>query len=302
MGTASWPVTVQSTFLDLSTEAIDSFLSKTILGESFGVELADRVALDPISGADFLSDLASEARLACRILAELGPTGEMRMLEVGAGAGVVAAFLNGQGANLVAIEPTVGGFELFDAAHALLAGRVVAPAIEPIAADQLDPAEHGPFDLIFSINVIEHMRPLAPNLDALAAVLAPGGRMIHTCPNYRVPYEPHFQIVLVPGRPALTRFLARHTSRDRVWGSLNWVTAGDVMRFASRHQLVLEFRRNALASTLERLRSDDAFSRRQQGLVARGLGWLDAMGVAHVFNLIPPEWMTPMTFVISKPA
>jgi hypothetical protein len=87
---------VDSTFLDLSAGAIDSFLSETIFGENFVAELADRVALDPTSASDFLSDLASEARLARRLLAELGPTGEMRMLEVGAGAGVVAAFARGR--------------------------------------------------------------------------------------------------------------------------------------------------------------------------------------------------------------
>ena len=173
--------------LDLSPASIDRFLTNTIAGEGFAEQLADSADIPLAQASVVVNDLASEARLACRMLSTLRPREDQRILEVGAGAGVAATFLQQQGADLVAIEPLVDGFETFAAVRRLLAERVSVPPIEPLAAEQLTPAVQGRFAVVFSVNVLEHMRPLGPNLEALASVLAPGGRMIHTCPNYRVP-------------------------------------------------------------------------------------------------------------------
>jgi 2-polyprenyl-3-methyl-5-hydroxy-6-metoxy-1,4-benzoquinol methylase len=65
--------------------------------------------------------------------------------------------------------------------------------------------EHaGTFDLIFSNNVFEHVRDVQAALATLGALLRPGRVMVHNCPNYDVPYEPHFGIPLLPLRPAST--------------------------------------------------------------------------------------------------
>src|SRR6185369_16311116 len=97
-------------------------------------------------------------------------------------------------------------------------------------AAELDPARDGLFDVIFSINVLEHCQPLPETVLALSKVLAPGGMMIHTCPNYRVPYEPHFRLLLVPFAPRLTARLIPRLASDPLWQSLNFVTAGDLRR------------------------------------------------------------------------
>jgi SAM-dependent methyltransferase len=283
--------------LDLSPGSINAFLATTLDDADVVAEAASRIGP---SAVDLLSDLASEARLGCRLLATLQPTRATRMLEVGAGAGVVAAFLRQQGADLYAIEPAASGFEHFGAVRALLAERALLPTIQPLAAEQLDPSEHGRFTLIFSVNVLEHMQPLQPNLDALAAVLAPGGSMIHTCPNYRVPYEPHFRIPLIPGRPALTRLFARRAGRDPAWDSLNWISAGDVEQFARRHGLALHFRSGEPAAALDRLRHDAAFARRQRGPIVAALRCLGASGLARLLTRLPPAWLTPMTFDVKR--
>ena len=76
------------------------------------------------------------ARLSSALRTRADPA--TRILEVGAGAGVVAGFLSQQGADLLAIEPAATGFEHLGAVRALLAERVPMPPIEPLAADQLD--------------------------------------------------------------------------------------------------------------------------------------------------------------------
>ena len=286
--------------LDLSMASLDEFLATSVEDPSFATDVAEMTGMTEVAATDLINDLASEARLACRLLAGLRPQCGDRILEVGAGAGIVAAFLLRQGATVFAIEPIVGGFEAFLSVRSLLAKQAAMPVIEPLCAEQLSPGEHGRFDLIVSVNVLEHMHPLHRNLDAMATVLAPGGRMVHTCPNYRIPYEPHYRLPLVPVRPALTRHIARKASGQPLWASLNWITARDIRRFADRHGLVVEFSEGELAKSLQRLRQDTAFARRQRGPVVGAVRLLDRVGVAGLLARIPATMMTPMTFTISR--
>ncbi len=288
--------------LDLSPATVDAFLAKTAEDADFAGSVSTRAGLPTAETTELLADMASEVRVAARILLSLPRRGYGRILEVGAGSGLVAAFLHEQGADVAGLDPIIDGYGAFTAIRGVLAERVSMPRIMPIAARELDPPEHGTFDTIFSVNVLEHMRPLDPNLDGLVRVLAPGGLMIHTCPNYRVPYEPHYRVPLVPGRPAWTRALARGAGREPVWQSLNWITARDINRFARRHNLGLAFSRGETAAALDRLRRDPAFARRQRGPVVATLRALDAVGLARLLDRLPATWLTPMTFTAQRPA
>ena len=285
---------------DLTPRALDAFLAATIEEPGFAAEVAG--ATTPSSGEapELLGDLASEARRALGLIAPLAPSRDSRVLEVGAGAGVFATFLHAQGLHVTAIEPESEAFDHISAVRSVLADHTEVPDIARIAADALDPAVHGTYDLIFSVNVLEHMLPMRSNLDAIGAVLAPGGSMVHTCPNYRIPYEPHYGIPLVPGRPALTAHLARRTRTEPGWQTLNWITAGDIKAFARRHGLDVRFHEGELAAALARLRGDEAFERRQRGPVVATLRFLERVGATRVLQRLPGTWMTPMTFTATR--
>ena len=180
-------------------------------------------------------------------------TTSTRILEVGAGSGAVTALLARQGADIVGIEPNRGSFEGFDPIRAALEADRRHPRLLAVRADQLDPRALGYFDVIFSVNVVEHLQPLHPCLDGMPRVLSATGRMVHTCPNYRIPYEPHLRAPLVPGIPAWTGRVWPSMRRNPVWPTLNWVTAGDIRSFAHRNHLDLRFRPGQLAMTIDRL-------------------------------------------------
>ena len=272
--------------LDLSPHAIDGFLAATLERPGFPGE------------PSVLSDTAFEARLAVDLLRTVAPTTDTRILEVGAGSGAVTAFLREQGANIAGVEPCRDSFEGFEPIRLGLESDGRDPELLPFRAEELEPADLGYFDLIFSVNVIEHFQPLAASLDGLARVLAPGGRMVHTCPNYRVPYEPHLRKPLLPAVPAVTGRLWPRLREDPVWETLNWVTAGDIRDFARRHNLALEFRSGQLSATLDRLSYDLAFARRQQTLARIAA----IPGVKMGLRVLPTTWSTPMTFELLKPS
>lgn len=273
----------------------------TLADPGFAAEVATRAGLDVAAVRPRLDDIAGEARLALGHLARprLALAAGQRVLEVGAGTGALATILAGAGLAVTALEPIVAGFDLFDHVHAALRARhPEAPPLDRREARALDPARDGRFDRIVSINVLEHCRPLGPTLDALAAVLAPGGRMLHACPNYRVPYEPHLGAWLLPGRPAWTARLRPGLADDAIWRTLNFITAGDLRRFARRHRLDLALEPGVLGDAIARIGEDPAFARRQGG-VARVAKLVERTGLVAA---LPAAWVTPMVAIVVRPA
>lgn len=250
-----------------------------------------------------LRNAVEEGRHAQRLLAGHSLEGR-RVLEVGAGLGVFSAWLAHQGADLLAIEPGGEGHE----AHQRLARQVFERAglererLLPVRIQELATRDVGDFDLIFSLSVLEHVEDVEECLAQLARLLRPHGRMVHSCPNYRVPFEPHFGIPLVPFAPAVTRFVLPRRIRDSgVWRSLNFVTLGDVRRASRRLDGAVDFAPGLLYDAFLRLERDPAFRDRHRGPVLRLFRLLRATGLLGALRLLPAGWSTPMVFTWANP-
>ena len=97
-------------------------------------------------------------------------------LDVGCGAGLLAEPLARLGAKVTAIDAAA---ELVGVAREHAAGQGLAIDYRHGAVEDLD----GNFDLVTSMEVIEHVADPQVFLNALAARLAPGGLMILSTPN-----------------------------------------------------------------------------------------------------------------------
>jgi 2-polyprenyl-3-methyl-5-hydroxy-6-metoxy-1,4-benzoquinol methylase len=248
----------------------------------------------------YVDAICNEAQTGLRLLNVAGVSAAGRILEVGAGGGLLTGFLQSRGFNLVAIEPAACGFE----ATAKLAEIVrratgVCAQILPLAAREVDAAQYGTFDLIFSVNVIEHFQPLKENLDALAPLMSRNAVQVHTCPNYRIPYEPHYGIPLLPVAPHLTPFLGNRRS-ESLWRSLNFITARDLRDYAKRCRLTISFQRRALGEALERLCAEPEFAARHPRFLYHSARFMKASGLIGVLNQLPAEWATPMTTLLRR--
>jgi SAM-dependent methyltransferase len=250
----------------------------------------------------YLDAICNEAYTALRLLEWAGLQPTHRVLEVGAGGGLLSGFLQSRGINLVAIEPTAQGFEATpDLTDVVREAVGVSARILPLAARQVDREEHGCFDLIFSVNVIEHFQPLDENLDALARVMKRSGAQVHTCPNYLVPYEPHYGIPLVPFAPGLTPYLGRRRLRsENVWRSLNFITASDLRAYARRSQLTITFKEGTFGEAFERLCAEPEFAARQPMLLYRLARVMKSTGLTSLLKKLPPTWATPMTVLLRR--
>jgi SAM-dependent methyltransferase len=244
-----------------------------------------------------LDILYGEACTGLKLLDWAGFQPHYRCLEVGSGAGLLTVFLQTRGFDLVAIDPVGRGFESSSAlARALAEILGVAPSILRRAACELDPNDIGHFDLIFSVNVIEHFQPRDVNLDGLARVMAAAGTQVHTCPNYLIPYEPHFGIPLIPLAPWATPYLGhRRLLEDNLWRSLNFVTASDLRAYAKRHRLKILFRSGTVAEALERLLQEPAFAGRHPPILRLAAKLARHPSLTRLLAGLPPIAATPMT-------
>ena len=130
----------------------------------------------------------------------------------------------------------------------------------------------------------------------MVAVLAPAGRMVHLCPNYAVPYEPHFGLPLVPFAPRATALLKPSLREDGLWRSLNFVTYRRVTRCALSSALRVKFAPGMMRRAFQRLDGDPIYRERQRGLVTAIFPILRALGLLRLVGALPYQVATPMLF------
>ena len=146
---------------------------------------------------DSLDILVNEGRETVRMIQEYLRPGS-RLLEVGGGIGLTYAFLKSEGYDITSLEPSTGGFgDRYQAGE----GVISLAGIEtddwlPIVCSRVNETDKK-FDLIFSHFVLEHVLDIEESFEAMEGVLAEQGQMIHRCPNYWIPFEPHYNLPLV---------------------------------------------------------------------------------------------------------
>ncbi len=269
---------------------------------------ADQISAEAQAGAtgtrDFLLTYINEMRVSLQLI-EREIDKQQRILEVGSGLCLLSFFLNKEGYNIVALEPALGGFELFDAAKKVIARHFSSIPLQILecTAQQLDPVVHDRFDLIFSNNVLEHIPAWEEALLAMDGVLQASGHMTHACPNYSVPYEPHYGVPVFRRFPALSKRLFLPANADEgIWQSLNFITCRQVGAFCARHALLCRFKQGLLFDALQRIDTDPLFQARHTGFIASAARLVMRSGLGRLVRRIPASMATPMVMQLSKAA
>ena len=250
------------------------------------------------SGAvgEMLQAYVNETHVSLSMIQEHVRAGQ-RILEVGAGLCLLSLFLKREGFDVVALEPALAGHELFEQARLAILEHFSDIPLQVLdcPAQKLDVSAYGSFDLIFSNNVIEHILDWQEAMDAMRGVLAEKGYMLHGCPNYTVPYEPHYGVPVFRGLPELSRrlFLSKKVDAG-IWDSLNFITYSQLKGYCSRHGLNCTFKKGLLYQALKRVDEDAVFRQRHQGIVTGIATLLLRSGLAKLMGKIPPGLATPM--------
>jgi len=225
------------------------------------------------------------------------------MLEVGAGLCLTSLFLKQEGFSIVALEPALGGFGIFDHVKNAILKHFSHLKLEVMTepAQQLNPPQHGCFDLIFSNYVIEHIPDWRLALKKMATVLTPDGKMVHSCPNYTIPYEPHYgTLVFRHFRNFSKRVLLPKGCDLGIWNSLNFITCHEIKSFCKTDELNCSFKKELLYLAFKRIGDDPLFKQRHQGLAATASSLLISTGLIKLLKYVPPACATPLIMEIKN--
>jgi 2-polyprenyl-3-methyl-5-hydroxy-6-metoxy-1,4-benzoquinol methylase len=246
-----------------------------------------------------LKTAIAEARQTLLLLKAWNLKPNSKILEVGSGIGIASSAMSFFGYEVTALEPGGIGFEKNRKASQFISEQVGTSFVSRSeSAEEITFSDDVKFDLIVSNNVLEHVSDVELSLSNLYKYLSETGVMIHSCPNYSFPFEPHFGIPLVPVFPRITRaFLTRNKRESGLWKSLNFVTARRVMRYANHHGFSVAFRKGTMLKSFSRLREDSEFLNRHRTLGKLTKNKILYSLLTRVFRL-PILIATPMDFII----
>jgi 2-polyprenyl-3-methyl-5-hydroxy-6-metoxy-1,4-benzoquinol methylase len=249
---------------------------------------------------NYLSTIKKEAEFGLDFISPYIKA-DLRILEIGSGMGLLATFLYSKGINITALEPGMGGFSVSSFLKKELCSKkdISQPRHLDIPVHELSNDLHGKFDLIYSINVLEHIPQLEEAIEKLTKSISNGGFMIHTCPNYTIPYEPHFGIPIIPFFPKLTPLFFRKCRNSELFNSLNFISTYKLKRIIKNNNLVINYNKKVLYKTFLRLENDPEFRKRQSNYFIKFLFFfLKFSKLIKLTRLIPPFLSTPMVFEI----
>lgn len=186
-----------------------------------------------------------------------------KVLEIGGGIGYVSRTLANLSMDVTCFEPATRGFSRMTELSALMdeAWKPIAPPLrwrsEPFIASTVADER---FDYVFATNVLQHVPdPAGLVLDAARVLTRQGtGRFI--CPNYTLPFDPHFNIPTFWNKALAYRIFRRRiidyplqeTPRD-FWDDLSFPRARPLQKAISQGGSSTELSRAASLKYLERL-------------------------------------------------
>lgn len=233
--------------------------------------LIEQIKALKLSGAE---TWISEAEFGFRFISDevkmLEPGSDV--LEVGCGSGLLLAQLSESFSYIECegIEPFSDGFSALKELNSLVQRKGVN--IHNLKYEEFESKKK--FDLIYCINVFEHLNDWRDMLKWASSLLKNCGRIVVLCPNYSFPYESHVRIPIIINKK-ITHKVFRKTIQAfeanngivGLWDSLNFVKKREVKAFTKNNYPALNLKLDDDVSIIDymidRTLHDDEFKKRQ---------------------------------------
>jgi SAM-dependent methyltransferase len=228
----------------------------------------------------------------------------VQILEVGAGSCLLSAYLASKKLQVTAVEPLGPEFDFFvePQRRVLEFCRTNGISVKIIRTTGETMDLPGQFDVAFTINALEHMHDPLRTIGNICDSLKPGGLALVHCPNYTIPFEVHFNILLVSRSKPINEWLYRSkiSRYPEVWRELNFIRQVDVRRYLAARRANFTFQRSVMRDLVARLLNDPLFAERMPALVRTIGRILQYSGLLNALTFVPPRFQTPMEVWIKQ--
>ena len=201
------------------------------------------------------------------------------LIEVGSGIGLLSMHLASLGFEVTAFEPQSSGFNHMNEMRSLISENWIPPVPKVDFREAILEQEtklEKLADYVFAINVIEHVHDYEDLIAQAIKAKNPNAVLRIICPNYSIPYEPHFNIPIIFTK-TFTKFIFGHKIRnskipnsEEFWDDLSWPTQRGLKKILKSNGWNVEFSRGATNAYLNRVLADSDFVTRK-GLVVGSL-------------------------------
>lgn len=232
------------------------------------------------------------------------------IIEVGAGSLILSCQLTREGYRMTAVEPIGEGFTHFrrlqEVVMSVAAKHHVQLNVLNTPAENLDVAPT--FDYAFSINVMEHVSNEKQVIANVLNALKTKAKYRFICPNYLFPYEPHFNMPTFFSKKLTEKIFKNRINGHHVlndpwgtWQSLNWISVPRVKSIVNQlTSSSVIFRRDLMLKMLERVVSDNEFSKRRSKWMNAMFSGIVALNIHKLTAYIPATAQPVIDCVIQK--
>jgi len=225
------------------------------------------------------------------------------ILEIGCGSGILLNILNEKyNNNYYGIEPFNDGFS--ETKKILKYTYVDDLNITQSNYENFDTKKR--YDLIYCVNVIEHLNNWKFFIDKASNWLTPKGKLIILAPNYGFPYESHFCIPVIFNKKLTYHIFKTHINSFEkennftgLWKSLNMIKKKNLLNYIERNKnLKFVDHLDINKQLILRVLFDEEFKKRQK-LIGLFSLLLYRLKLINIFNFFPNLY--PYMFIeISK--
>jgi len=190
------------------------------------------------------------------------------ILEIGCGSCMLLGLLTEQNKKIkfIGIDPDINGFSIFKKIKNYLIKNLNLQVVKDYTSKKLDLK----FDLIFCVDVLEHV----DNIDNLILFaknkLSKNGKIIIICPNSSFWYEPHFNIPIVINKSITFKIFKKKILNEELnnnalglWDSLNFINAKKLEVITKKYGLKIKFNSDLSEDLILRIAQDMNFKKRK---------------------------------------
>ena len=165
---------------------------------------------------DRLALYVNEAKFIYSLIEKELDVEPMNFYEIGSGIGLLSRMIAEKGHTVIATEPATSGFGVVKVLQKVIEKSFNTETKVPVyyseTAEELFTtlqSEHKKFNYIFCANVVEHVINLPKFFDSIIPLISQNGTFRFVCPNYAIPYEPHFGFITLFSKKLTFKFQKR---------------------------------------------------------------------------------------------